>query len=168
MSLLTLLSVVLLSVPVSIEVDTSDFRLAEVVVTANHHHGTRLSSVSSVEVDATSLTAELQGSLAKGLDAIAGVQASAIGSGQSRPAIRGLGFNRLAIIHDGIRHEGQQWGDDHGLEIDRGKTSETIDLKIAVPADVAEGDYHFMLRLTDRAGWQTINAVAIHLHRQTE
>ncbi len=119
MSLLTLLSVVLLSVPVSIEVDTSDFRLAEVVVTANHHHGTRLSSVSSVEVDATSLTAELQGSLAKGLDAIAGVQASAIGSGQSRPAIRGLGFNRLAIIHDGIRHEGQQWGDDHGLEIDR-------------------------------------------------
>lgn len=60
------------------------------------------------------------------------------------------------------------WVYNHDFSIDRGKTSETIDLKIAVPADVAEGDYHFMLRLTDRAGWQTIKAVAIHLHRQAE
>lgn len=52
------------------------------------------------------------------LQDIPGVQALAIGSGQSKPAIRGLGFQRMAVLEDGIRHEGQQWGQDHGLEID--------------------------------------------------
>jgi hypothetical protein len=26
---------------------------------------------------------------------------------------------------------------------------------------VAEGDYHFMIRLTDKAGWQQLKALAI-------
>ena len=34
------------------------------------------------------------------------------------PAIRGLGFNRIAVSENGIKQEGQQWGSDHGLEID--------------------------------------------------
>ena len=53
------------------------------------------------------------------LEGVPGVKAMAIGSGQSKPTIRGLGFNRLAVTEDGIKHEGQQWGDDHGLEIDQ-------------------------------------------------
>lgn len=52
------------------------------------------------------------------LQDIPGVQALSIGSGQSKPAIRGLGFQRMAVTEDGIKHEGQQWGQDHGLEID--------------------------------------------------
>lgn len=36
----------------------------------------------------------------------------------SKPIIRGLGFNRLVTIHDGVRQEGQQWGEEHGIEID--------------------------------------------------
>ncbi|RYD70320.1 MAG: TonB-dependent receptor, partial [Sphingobacteriales bacterium] len=42
-----------------------------------------------------------------------------IGSGQSKPLIRGLGFNRVVVVDKGIKHEGQQWGADHGLEIDQ-------------------------------------------------
>ncbi len=117
MLLHTILSTVLLSV-VSVA-DTSLFHLDEVTVTAVHRHVNPINSQSSVEVDAALLTEQIQPSLAQSLNSIAGVQASSIGSGQSKPAIRGLGFNRLAILHDGIRHEGQQWGDDHGLEIDR-------------------------------------------------
>ena len=47
-----------------------------------------------------------------------GVQAMDIGSGFSKPMIRGMGFNRVAVLENGIKQEGQQWGADHGLELD--------------------------------------------------
>ena len=34
---------------------------------------------------------------------------------------------------------------------------------IPIPADIDPGDYHFMVRLTDRAGWQQLKAVAIKI-----
>ena len=40
------------------------------------------------------------------------------GNGISKPVIRGLGYNRIVTIADGVRQEGQQWGDEHGIEID--------------------------------------------------
>ena len=55
------------------------------------------------------------------IDAIArrpGVSQLTTGSGIAKPVIRGLGFNRVAVVNDGIRQEGQQWGDEHGIEID--------------------------------------------------
>lgn len=36
----------------------------------------------------------------------------------SKPFIRGLGYNRVLTLFDGMRQEGQQWGDEHGLEVD--------------------------------------------------
>ena len=119
MVLHNILGVVLLSATVSAPLDTSMLRIDEIIVTAPHRHTSPIVSQATVEVGSEFLSEHLQPSLAKSLDAIAGVQASAIGSAMSRPAIRGLGFNRLAVVHDGIRHEGQQWGDDHGLEIDQ-------------------------------------------------
>ena len=77
------------------------------------------SSQSEVQVSHEFLQQNFSGSLMQTLEAIPGVKAMAIGSGQSKPVIRGLGFNRLVISEDGIKHEGQQWGDDHGLEIDQ-------------------------------------------------
>ncbi|MFZ4928669.1 TonB-dependent receptor [Chryseobacterium sp. Mn2064] len=35
----------------------------------------------------------------------------------SKPFIRGLGYNRVLTLYDGIRQEGQQWGDEHGIEV---------------------------------------------------
>ncbi len=40
-----------------------------------------------------------------------------IGAGTSKPVIRGLGFNRVAVINKGIVQQNQQWGADHGMEI---------------------------------------------------
>ena len=77
------------------------------------------SSQSAVQVSHDYLEQHFSGSLMQSLEQIPGVKAMSIGSGQSKPAIRGLGFNRLAVTEDGIKHEGQQWGDDHGLEIDQ-------------------------------------------------
>ncbi|MES2765576.1 MAG: TonB-dependent receptor [Bacteroidota bacterium] len=45
---------------------------------------------------------------------------SQIQSGQaiSKPVIRGLSYNRVVVMQDGVKQEGQQWGDEHGIEID--------------------------------------------------
>ena len=55
------------------------------------------------------------------IDAIAhdpGISQITTGTGISKPVIRGLGYNRLLLVCDGVRQEGQQWGDEHGIEID--------------------------------------------------
>ncbi|MBK1440697.1 DUF4625 domain-containing protein [Parapedobacter sp. ISTM3] len=36
-------------------------------------------------------------------------------------------------------------------------------MEIAVPADVDPGDYHFMIRVTDREGWQTMKGLSIKI-----
>ena len=55
------------------------------------------------------------------IDAIArqpGMAQLTTGSGISKPIIRGLGYNRVVVMSDGVRQEGQQWGDAHGVEVD--------------------------------------------------
>lgn len=61
---------------------------------------------------------EFTGSLASSLSKLPGVNSMDIGAGASKPIIRGLGLNRVAVTENGLKHEGQQWGADHGLEID--------------------------------------------------
>jgi len=58
------------------------------------------------------------GSLVTSLENVSGINAISIGSGVAKPIIRGLGFNRIAVAVNSTKHEGQQWGADHGLEID--------------------------------------------------
>ena len=41
------------------------------------------------------------------------------GQGISKPVIRGLGYNRVVTVSDGVKQMGQQWGDEHGIEIDQ-------------------------------------------------
>lgn len=60
------------------------------------------------------------------IDAISrqpGVSELTTGPAISKPVIRGLGYNRLVVINDGVRQEGQQWGDEHGIEIDENSVS---------------------------------------------
>jgi len=55
------------------------------------------------------------------IDAIAklpGINAVTTGPNVSKPFIHGMGFNRVLTLVDGIRQEGQQWGDEHGIEVD--------------------------------------------------
>ena len=55
------------------------------------------------------------------IDAVAhqpGVSQITTGGGISKPVIRGLGYNRIVTVNDDIRQEGQQWGDEHGIEVD--------------------------------------------------
>lgn len=94
--------------------------LHEVIVSGQRQRDFQMRlSQSAVPVSHDYLQQHFSGSLMQTLEGIPGVKAMAIGSGQSKPTIRGLGHNRMVVSEDGIKHEGQQWGDDHGLEIDQ-------------------------------------------------
>ncbi|MCZ2102696.1 MAG: TonB-dependent receptor [Chitinophagales bacterium] len=49
---------------------------------------------------------------------VPGLKAVKTGPNISKPFIHGLGYNRVLTLYDGIRQEGQQYGDEHGIEID--------------------------------------------------
>lgn len=94
--------------------------LDEVLVVDNHVERRRQEESLNLEVVGKDFVyRNMGGSLMKTLERLPGVQTIGIGSGQSKPLIRGLGFNRVVVVDRGIKHEGQQWGSDHGLELDQ-------------------------------------------------
>jgi len=104
--------------------DTTDvfsrhLQLDEVVVTGLAGESKLSETPSAVRVlDVSALKATASGNI---IDAIArepGVNRISTGSGIAKPVIRGLGYNRVVVIADGLRQEGQQWGDEHGVEVD--------------------------------------------------
>ena len=49
------------------------------------------------------------------LTKLPGISEVTTGPNISKPFIRGLGYNRVLTLFDGVRQEGQQWGDEHGV-----------------------------------------------------
>lgn len=64
------------------------------------------------------LTSAVSTNLMDALSREPGISQISTGPSISKPVIRGLGYNRVVVLNDGIRQEGQQWGDEHGIEID--------------------------------------------------
>ena len=58
-----------------------------------------------------------------------GVAQVSTGPAISKPFIRGLGYNRVLVVNDGMKQEGQQWGDEHGIEVDEQNVSRVEILK---------------------------------------
>lgn len=56
--------------------------------------------------------------LGEALKEISGVNTIQTGNSVSKPVIHGLHSNRILIMNNGVRQEGQQWGTDHAPEID--------------------------------------------------
>lgn len=57
-------------------------------------------------------------SLGEALKQISGVTTLQTGSSIAKPVIHGMHSNRVLIMNNGIRQEGQQWGSEHAPEID--------------------------------------------------
>ncbi|HEV3327023.1 MAG TPA: TonB-dependent receptor [Puia sp.] len=57
-------------------------------------------------------------SLGESLKSIAGVNSLQTGPSISKPVIHGVYSNRVLIMNNGVRQEGQNWGNDHAPEID--------------------------------------------------
>ncbi len=69
-------------------------------------------------IDSYKLNQSAATNLIDGLKNVPGINQITTGASISKPTIRGLGYNRVISLLDGIRQEGQQWGDEHGIEID--------------------------------------------------
>jgi len=114
-----------------------DFILAPEVVERNAVVITGVSSATQVKRIPTPITIIRRQDLIKNVsvnivDAISkqpGIAQLSTGPAISKPVIRGLGYNRVVILNDGVRQEGQQWGDEHGLEIDEYSVSKIEILK---------------------------------------
>ncbi|WP_162428271.1 TonB-dependent receptor [Pontibacter pudoricolor] len=87
----------------------------------------------SVEVVSTRLLSESQAtevlsgrelkqtrglSLGESLEKLPGVSSLQTGPNVSKPVIHGMSGSRVLILNNGVRHEAQQWGDEHAPEID--------------------------------------------------
>ena len=55
--------------------------------------------------------------LSSTISEIPGVNSITTGIGIGKPVIRGMTSNSVLIVHDGVKHESQQWGDEHSPEI---------------------------------------------------
>jgi iron complex outermembrane recepter protein len=93
-----------------------------------------------------------------------GVSQITTGGGISKPVIRGLGYNRVVVVDDGVRQEGQQWGDEHGIEIDENDVSRVEILKgpasLMYGSDAMAGVINFFSAPTLPEGQMKLNAMA--------
>ena len=104
---------------INFELDQSSTELAEVVVTGSSKATEiKRTPVSIASVNKQYLTTNLSTNIIDAIAKIPGVSAITTGPNVSKPVIRGLGFNRILTLFDGMRQEGQQWGDEHGIEMD--------------------------------------------------
>ena len=76
------------------------------------------SPVPVVAIDNKFLTQSISSNIIDAIATVPGVSAVTTGPNISKPFIRGLGYNRVLTLYDGMRQEGQQWGDEHGIEVD--------------------------------------------------
>ena len=63
-----------------------------------------------LSVSHTTLMQEASTNIIDALAQQASIAQVTTGAGISKPVIRGLGYNRVVVVQDGVRQEGQQWG----------------------------------------------------------
>lgn len=63
-------------------------------------------------------------SLGDAVSQVPGISTLRTGQNIVKPIIHGLHSNRILIINNGLRHEFQNWGEDHGVEINLSSTEE--------------------------------------------
>lgn len=104
---------------INFDLTTATTELNEVIVTGvTRSTELKLSPVIVKTIDKNTLNQNSSTNLIDALKNVPGVNQITTGASISKPIIRGLGYNRVISLNNGIRQEGQQWGDEHGIEID--------------------------------------------------
>ncbi len=127
-----------LDVNLDITISKDFSEISEVMVSADiYAKEVREQSIVAERVDKIFLEQNYAGSLMQTLKKLPGVSSIETGSSVSKPVIRGMSFNRIAVVNNGLKLEGQQWGETHGLEIDQ-YTIENLNV-IKGPASLMHG-----------------------------
>ncbi len=125
-------------VELNVQLTPSMVELATIQVTASAVATDALSSPQPLSIlDTEMLRVALQPSLGATLELQPGVRNASTGVGIGKPVIRGLSSNRVLVVADGQRLETQQWGDEHGPNIETAD-AERVEI-IRGPASVLYG-----------------------------
>lgn len=109
-----------LRAPLLFELFPSIIEAKEVVITGTAFSSdNRKNSTSVSAVNKDQLVNRVSGNLIDAISKVPGVSQVSTGAGISKPVIRGLSYNRVLTLVDGAKQEGQQWGDEHGMEVDQ-------------------------------------------------
>ncbi len=101
-----------------VEMIPQNYFIDEVTVSIERKSPTTSSSSTVLLADRNDLREQWTNSLSTTLLDLPGVQSMNTGVGIGKPVIRGLLGSRVQVNVNGIKQEGQQWGMDHGLEVD--------------------------------------------------
>ncbi|GAA4038522.1 TonB-dependent receptor [Hymenobacter glaciei] len=105
--------------PLEFKLTVAATEIGQVVVTGvSQATQLRRSPVPTAVVDRTRLNQTSGSNLVDAIAHTPGVAQITTGAAISKPVVRGLGYNRVITLNNGARQEGQQWGDEHGIEID--------------------------------------------------
>lgn len=130
----------------------------------------RRNPVPTSVIDAAQLNQRSANNIIDAISRAPGISQISTGAAISKPVIRGLSGNRVVTLNNGMRQEGQQWGDEHGIEIDEASVDRAEIVKgpgsIMYGSDAMAGVINFLPadpveegRITGNinAGYQTNN-----------
>ncbi len=105
--------------PLTITLKASTLELPDVTVTGTPQPTDVLSSSQSVAVvDQRQFERESGATAMAALKNVSGVTLLSTGAGIAKPVIHGLSSQRVVVVVDGVRQEAQNWGDEHGPQVD--------------------------------------------------
>ncbi len=105
---------------------TQNFELSETLIEKNEVVITGVNMATSAKnnpvpvsiIRRDDMDKQISTNIIDAISKVPGVSQLSTGPAISKPFIRGLGYNRVVTVSDGVRQEGQQWGDEHGIEVD--------------------------------------------------
>jgi iron complex outermembrane receptor protein len=105
--------------PLRIILEQTALELPGITVTSSPQPTDVLSTSQSVaSLDEEQLFRNQGNAIMETLGDVPGVSTYTTGNGIAKPVIRGLSSQRVLVVVNGVRQEGQQWGDEHSPEID--------------------------------------------------
>lgn len=108
------------SASVVFEMEESVIEGKEIVITGSAFSSdNRQNSTSIATVTKEELLYNPSTNIIDALSKVPGVSQITTGPSISKPVIRGLSANRVVTLSNGVKQQGQQWGDEHGIEIDQ-------------------------------------------------
>jgi iron complex outermembrane receptor protein len=75
------------------------------------------STYSITSIGPRTITRTREENLAQTIQNVPGINNLSTGNGIGKPVIRGLTSQSVIVVKDGVKHESQQWGDEHGPEV---------------------------------------------------
>lgn len=103
--------------------------LSQVVVSSTKNEIKSVESKPKIVISKENLMIKQDKNLAEILSSVAGITSVKTGATIAKPVIHGLHSNRILILNQGVRQEGQQWGIEHAPEIDPFSASEITIVK---------------------------------------